>query len=157
MEVDGREYAQSNALLRYAGRLSGTYPEGSDGLFVDETIDTIEDAMASLFSYRGPDKSLLLAAREKFVQLDVPRYVGALDGRMAKMSPKGPYVAGEKISIADFHLTCFVNSIKQGIVDHVPSTCLDEFPTIMRVYNEVMNVDEVKKWYEKYPIPNVTN
>jgi len=40
-EIDGRVYAQSNALVRYFGRLAGLYPDGVDQLQCDMVRQTL--------------------------------------------------------------------------------------------------------------------
>jgi glutathione S-transferase len=46
MEVDGEPIAQSQAILRYAGKLSGLYPgDPMAALKVDEILGAIEDVI----------------------------------------------------------------------------------------------------------------
>ena len=52
--MDGTDYTQSTALLRYAGKLGGTYPECPlSALKVDEIVMIAEDVFINLFSTMG--------------------------------------------------------------------------------------------------------
>src|SRR5690349_4190600 len=44
LEVDGKEIAQSNTILRYAGKLAGLYPKDDwQATLADEVMDAAED------------------------------------------------------------------------------------------------------------------
>ena len=47
-EIDGKMFAQSNALLRYFGRLAGLYPCGLDQLQCDMVLESFADLDARL-------------------------------------------------------------------------------------------------------------
>lgn len=155
-----RTVTQSIAMLRFAGKLAGLYPmDAEEALLVDEVIDVINnDVTPALFGYRGDDRTLLQESREKFVKEAIPRYVDVLDKRLGEemMLEKGPFVLGDHVSIADLMITNFVNGLKQGIVDFVPVDCVDHCENLMRSYDSVMSIPQVKEWYQKYKIPNVT-
>ena len=52
--MDGTDYTQSTALLRYAGKLGGTYPKCPlAALKVDEIVMIAEDVFINLFSTMG--------------------------------------------------------------------------------------------------------
>ena len=52
--MDGTDYTQSTALLRYAGKLGGTYPKCPlAALKVDEIVMIAEDVFINLFSTLG--------------------------------------------------------------------------------------------------------
>ncbi|CAN0544128.1 unnamed protein product [Laminaria digitata] len=52
--MDGTDYTQSTALLRYAGKLGGLYPEDPlASLKVDEIVMMAEDVFSNLFSTVG--------------------------------------------------------------------------------------------------------
>lgn len=154
-----RTVTQSIAMLRYAGKLSGLYPMDADqALTVDEVIDVINnDVTPAMFGYRGDDRKVLQEHREKFVKDVIPRYVETLDRRMGEMmGEESAFVLGDDVSIADLMITNFVNGLKQGIIDFVPTDCVDHCEHLMRSYRSVMSIPQVKEWYQKYKIANVT-
>jgi len=60
LEVDGKVYAQSNAILRYAGTLAGIHPKDPlKALKADELMDFIEDLyhqFSASFRVRGEEQ-----------------------------------------------------------------------------------------------------
>lgn len=156
MTVDNRVYAQSIAMLRYAGKLTGLYPSDDlAALFVDEVGDTVTDLFACLYRCMGKDDQKMRESRHQFVHEDIPRYWGGLEARLNNAGA-GPFILGEKISIADLGIFCMFTTVKSGIVDYVELDVLDEYVTLKGVYDSVTSIPEVKEWYQKHPIKNVT-
>jgi hypothetical protein len=59
MEVNGQLISQSQALLRYAGKLAGLYPSDAfEALLVDEMVGAVEDVIqATVPSFREQDEA----------------------------------------------------------------------------------------------------
>ena len=150
--IDGELVAQSSALFRYTGKISGLYPsDAKAALPVDEVMATLDDALQVAFSYRGSDKDLLKEAREKFVEETIPRYIGGLEKRL-EVFGNGPYACGDSVTIADLAITTFVIQMRSGTLDHVPKDVVDGYPRIIAAYNAVMDLPKVEKWYKKHPL-----
>lgn len=156
MKIDGAEAAQSNALLRYCGKLAGLYTECPlEALKVDEIIDVMGDFSSAVYRYRGDDKEKLRAEREKFCKEDAPRYFGGMEKRLEKFG-SGPWAVGDKITIADLAICHAVTNIKCGILDYVPKDLLDCYTRGMKSYNSVMEHPKVAEWYKKHPVKTVS-
>lgn len=58
MVIDGQTIAQSQGLLRYAGKLAGLYPsDAKQALLVDEMVGAVEDVItATVPALREPDE-----------------------------------------------------------------------------------------------------
>lgn len=58
MVIDGQTIAQSQGLLRYAGKLAGLYPSDAKlALLVDEMVGAVEDVItATVPALREPDE-----------------------------------------------------------------------------------------------------
>jgi len=122
---DGTVISQSGAILRYAGKLTGLYPECNiEAMKVDEAIGGIDDLFQE-FSKAKSSKSE--EDKKKIVDENIPRYAGGLDKLFAKNSD-GPFVLGEKISIGDCKL-----DMVMGMVSFfgLPETCFDEFTHLL--------------------------
>lgn len=155
MEVDDKLFAQSHAMLRFAGKLASLYPSDELSAFlVDEVVDTVSDLTNCMYRYVGPDDKQRRQNREIFARDDIPRYWGGLEARLNNTGA-GPFVLGDQVSIADISIFCLFTVIKQGIIDHVPKDILDEYCTLKGVYDAFWNIPEVQQWYEQHPIPNV--
>lgn len=158
MTLDGKEYAQTHAILRYIGRQVDLYPvdDPIQALRVDEVIDTVSDLFGSVYHYRGDDKELLRTQREKLLKEDVPKFFGGLEKRV-EVFGDGPFAVGDNVTIADLTIVSLVNTFKCGVLDFVPTDALDGYTRMMRSYHTVMEMPQVRKWYKKHPIKGVTD
>lgn len=156
MTVDGEMVAQSNAMLRYAGRLSGLYPKDAlKAALADEVIDLTTDLMMCGYRYRGDDKDKLKEEREKLVTVDVPRYWGGLESRLESMGA-GEYALGDKLSVADIAIFTMYTTIKCGLMEFIETDVLDSYPKLFKIFNTFSALPEVVAWYKKHPIPKLT-
>ena len=108
MEVDGETYAQSGAMLQYAGKLAGLVPKDPKAcLRVDEAIGLDEDlrgkirpsvalSMDASVSPRAK-KAKIAEMRKKLAEKDIPYYMSHFD----KMLENKEYLTGSKPTVAD--------------------------------------------------------
>ena len=104
LEKDGKFLSQSWAILRYLGRTYGYYPESSPetAYTIDSTIDAIEDFLTAFFRFNfEPNADKKAVYKENLLKM-VPIWVAAIEKRLEKST--GKYIAGDKITIADFAL-----------------------------------------------------
>ena len=99
-------YAQSNATLRYLGIKYGYYPQNDAELAwrIDSTLDSYEDVFQAY--YKAAFASSEEAKAEGFknyYENALPNWFKVLEKRIKDNGSK-KYIAGEKISIADFSL-----------------------------------------------------
>jgi prostaglandin-H2 D-isomerase / glutathione transferase len=153
LTVDGVDYTQSGAMLRYAGKIAGLYPRDNDvaALRVDEFVCAVEDVQAAIFKYRGPDKSALAAARAEFVETTGPKMFGALQSIAKANKESDTWLTGPTISIADLALYYTFGNITFGFVDHVQPSLLEQYPRLMASYNAVSNHPAVVAWNKDHP------
>lgn len=145
-KIDGQEFAQSNAILRYCGKLSGLYPEDpKEALFADEIIDMMEDCMLSLFMYKGDDKEQLRAVREKAVNEAFPRYLGGLEKRLGLFG-EGPWAVGGKLSTADLAIYANFHYLASKRIEFIDETCIEKYVKMMKIFRTVSNHPKVVAW-----------
>jgi len=146
---DGMEMAQSLAMMMYVARLnpsSGSYPaDPVAAMRVDEMIGLAQDfdksvlpslylnMMPAMFGFpadwpKTPEgQAQVKAVREDFVANKLPErvahYVRALE-------TTGSFLCGDTPTIADCYVFAQLKSITKGVMDHIPTTCLDEYPAI---------------------------
>lgn len=146
MHVNGEALGQSDAMLRYVGKLGGLYPSDPlEALRVDEVVDTMSATILAAFSYWGPDQGMLQKARDAFVERDIPRYLGTVDGRI-KASKKGPFFLGPQVSIADLKITQVFTMLTIGCLEHIDPTVLDRYSSLSSISKAVLNMRAVQKW-----------
>lgn len=147
MEIDGEMLAESDAMLRYAGKLAGLYPEN---LVEAAKVDMVIDALVTMAGKTALDTSE--EGRTAFVKTDLPRYTSPIDEMYAKSD--GPYLLGTKISIADFKVNSFVEFLQSGRLDHIPTDSLDQFKNVMAASTAVVNEPKIAAWIEAHTKKN---
>ncbi|SET07396.1 glutathione S-transferase family protein [Thalassotalea agarivorans] len=118
MQLDGKVITQSNAMLRYAGKLAHLYPESAEAaLFCDEILDAIEDATNALIDTFGLEGDALKSARLSYTDKWLVPYLVWLEQKYA--SNNGDYFIGEHISIADLKAYVWIKGIMSGSFDYI--------------------------------------
>lgn len=107
LDVAGTQFTQSDAILRYAGKLAGLYPtDALQALYCDEVAYVVEDAgvkMGPTFRMSGEEQK---AARLALVNGSMPVYLGWLQQRLQAQG--GEYFADGRLTVAD--LKVFVDA-----------------------------------------------
>ncbi|CAN0458970.1 unnamed protein product, partial [Ascophyllum nodosum] len=98
LPMNGADYTQSTALLRYAGKLTGIYPEDPlTALKVDEVVMMAEDCfIASFPSFFEND----LEKKVRRFPAQAEEFIRGLAARLAA-NKASPYFVGDLITIAD--------------------------------------------------------
>ncbi len=146
--VDGTTVtsAQSNAILRYVGRLAGLYPADDPlrALKVDEAMDVAED----LYHVIGPsmgeqDVARRTAMRKVLAEETLPRWGGFLE-RLLVGNGRTGFAVGNDLTVADLKLHWIVDKLTNGTLDGIPTTVLDGFPALAAWRKNVAAVREAR-------------
>ncbi|MBT5030895.1 MAG: glutathione S-transferase [Proteobacteria bacterium] len=137
MEVDGVVYTQCNAMTRYAGRLTGLYPEDPWQAFLcDELMEAIEDTSNALVKTFGLEGDEMKAAREELVNGTFTQYLNFFSQRLDAAG--GEHFADKRLTIADLKVFSWVRSLNAGFLDHVPTDLTSRVaPQLMEHMNRV--------------------
>jgi len=158
MEVDGKTFAQSSAMLLYVGKLTGLYP--SDPLTAmrcDEVIGVMEDLQGAIrpsilimrdntISKKEAQRKQM-EMRKELADTKIPETFGYYESLLAE-NKSGGFFVGSKPSIADMAVFQQLKWLKSGTLDGVPKTCADKFPQLTTWYVKVSSLPEVEAWYE---------
>ncbi len=138
--------AQSNAILRFAGRLAGLYPidDPVRALKVDEAMDLAED----LYHVIGPsigekDAERRMAMRKVLAEETLPRWGGFLERLLLANGGTG-FAVGSSLSVADLKLYWIVDKLTNGSLDGIPKTVLDPFAAVRAWFTNVAAVREAR-------------
>lgn len=167
-EGNTKSITQSSAILRYAGKLSGLYPEDDDvaACEIDVILSVLDDLRAPLsLSIQGAVKSLIsedteftadekLGLRKRWMEKTLPLYLGFVEKKIAANS--SGWVVGNNLSIADLAIYCDLTWISSGVLDGIPTNVLDPFPACVKLMEKVKSHDGVKKWTDNYSKPYST-
>lgn len=144
LAVDGKgTIGQSNAILLYIGRGRGLHPEDPwEAARHEALMAGVEDFR---YAFRQPlrekDPERRKALREVFTAEQIPVW-----GARFEREVRGPFVAGDTLQLADLKLFIVVRWLRKGILDHIPTTCLDAFPRLLALQAAVENHPGVQDW-----------
>ena len=99
---DGKHLCQSWAILRFLGRKYGYYPEDDPEVTwkIDSTIDAVEDYLQAYLRFHfETNEERKAQLKENWLKL-LPVWIQVLEKRISANG--GKYIAGDKITIADF-------------------------------------------------------
>jgi glutathione S-transferase len=138
--------AQSNAILRFAGRLSGLYPvdDPLQALKVDEALDLGEDINGLIApSLHEQDTDKKLAMRKVLAEETLPFWLGCFERLLVQNGDTG-FIVGESLSIADLKLYWILDWLTSGILDGIPTTVADDFAAVMNWRKNITAVREAR-------------
>ena len=143
--IDGQSIAQTGAIARICGKISGFYPDSLvEAGKVDQIIDTATDInmlMRPSMREQDPDKKKLM--RQELSKNDLPKYFGYLEDLLKE---ENIWFAENRMTIADIAIWRLMGWLKSGVIDDIPQDITDDFNKLNRVYNEVNNNTDIKRW-----------
>ena len=147
--VEGQTIAQTGAIARICGKLSGLYPEEMiEAGKVDQIIDAATDINVILRpSMQESDPVKRKAMRIELAQNDLPEYFGYLENILADNNSH--WFIGDKMSIADIAIWRLMGWITSGVIDDIPKDILNPFKNLNKLYNEVKEDHHVGEWMLK--------
>ncbi len=144
---DGRQcVAQSNAILRFAGRLAGLYPvdDPLQALKVDEVLGVVEDINCLLSpSLHEEDTERKMAMRKVLADETLPFWMGCLDRLLVANGGTG-FLVGDRLTIADLKLYWLVDWLTMGILDGIPKELIDGFGNVVHWRDNITAVREAR-------------
>lgn len=147
LEIDGVTVTQSNAMLRYVGKMGGLYPEDDlQALFCDEAMGAVEDLLHQIVHSFGLEGDELKTAREKLANGWISIFVKGLAEILERAG--GEYFAGNKLTVADLKVFVQTRSLRTGTLDHVPVDLVDKLaPSLVQHEERVANHPIVTAYY----------
>eukprot|EP00746_Dinoflagellata_sp_MGD_P120462 gnl/MRDRNA2_/MRDRNA2_55982_c0_seq1.p1 gnl/MRDRNA2_/MRDRNA2_55982_c0~~gnl/MRDRNA2_/MRDRNA2_55982_c0_seq1.p1 ORF type:complete len:233 (-),score=42.52 gnl/MRDRNA2_/MRDRNA2_55982_c0_seq1:96-794(-) len=165
LEVNGKSFGQSQALLRWAGRQTGLYPDD-----VALQCDAVLNAMSDIFNVMTPAwYGAAIPGRhpitaEFLVPLTVQQKEGVvqalnehiLPGRLEFMekfliSSGGPWFCGKKLTICDLAFYSFATELLENKGPKgIDSGVIGKFPGLSALVKRLSEHPKVKKWNETH-------
>ena len=151
LQVDGKTIAQTGAIARYCGKLSGLYPSENqfDAAKVDEVIDLATDITNQMRpAIKEKDPKLKVEMRRELTETILPRWLGFLEKLLKDNGDTGFFV-GDSITIADLAAWRLCGWISGGIVDGIPVNILVAFPLLFNHQKKINHLPKVLEWNNK--------
>jgi len=161
-------HAQSGAMLRYAGRLGGSYPtEISEQLEVEKVLGLeadLDKAWTPLYQianwpqalgypsdFKNTDegKAKIKEMREAFARDTIPKFYGYFTAQLkAHAAEDGTlqFMAGAKPTVADFAVVPSIEKYTLGFTDHVPTTVMDPYPELKEYIARVKALPGIREY-----------
>lgn len=147
LAIDDVLVTQSNAMLRYVGKMAGMYPQDPlQALYCDETMGVIEDLLHHVVHTFGLEGDELKAAREKLVDGWISTIVKGLEELLQRGG--GRYFADDRLTVADLKVFMQIKSLRSGTLDHVPADLVDQIaPALVEHQERVAEDPAVQAYY----------
>ena len=147
LEVDGLIVTQCDAILRYAGKLAGLYPNDAlQALLCDEVMYVIEESTVKLgpsFRMSGEEQK---AARLALVNGSMPVYLQWLEKQL--LAHGGDYFADNRLTVADLKVFVDVRGLNSGRLDHVPTDLVEKVaPALNTHMKRIASLPAVQAYY----------
>jgi len=149
LEVDGQNIAQSNAINRYVGKLTGLYPSDPwEAALCDEIMEALEDIVSKIAATINLPEEQKKVQREALAEDDIPFYLTRLQRRLEAHG--GRYFAADRLSVADLKAFVWIRNLRSGALDYLPTDLPDRIaPKLVEHYERVRNDPGVKAYYAK--------
>lgn len=148
LHINDLQITQSDAILRYVGKLAGMYPDDHlQALLCDEVLSALEDINTKLGATFGLTGSELKNARDLLVTDALPRYLRWLENQLD--SHGGRYFADNRLTIADLKAFGILRWLSSGMLDHIPSNLVEtSAPKLLAHMERVATTPAIADYYK---------
>jgi len=152
LEVDGQIVTQSNGINRYVGKLTGLYPTDPwQAALCDEAMDAVEDITIKMVATFDLPEAQKKAARQALVEGPLRLYLTRLQERLEAQG--GLYFAGRRLSVADLKVFVWIEHLKSGKLDHIPTDLPDRVaPRLVEHRDRVKAVPQIRAYYATHGV-----
>ena len=151
LDVDGKIFAQTGAIARFCGKLSGLYPKNDDynAALIDQIIEGAQDINYLVtLSGRDKDNERKKIARNILATRHLPKWFQFLEN-LLKQNTKSIYFVDSDLTIADLAIWRLLGWLKSGMLDGVPTNILDEYDHLNKLREEIYKNPKVIKWMDE--------
>lgn len=148
LRIDGQQITQSNAIMRYVGKLADLYPEDPlQALYCDETMEAVEDLLHYIVGTFGLEGEELKTAREKLVNGWMTTFLIGLNDLLERGG--GEYFADNRLTMADLKVFVQTRSLTAGVLDHVPLDLVERVaPLLVKHQGRIAEEPAVQAYYQ---------
>lgn len=144
--VDDVSIAQTGAIARFCGKLSGLYPTHDDvnAAKIDDFIDFATDLTVMINNTSNKtDEEKKIKARRDLATGPLKRKLSMLE---KNISSDSEWLVTSNISIADVAIWRLLGWLSSGILDGMPTDLLSGFPKIRKLCLAVDKHPKIQKW-----------
>ncbi|GLD95975.1 hypothetical protein PINS_up004653 [Pythium insidiosum] len=142
MGIEGREYAQSVALARYAAKRVGLYPldDHLAALEVDMIVDAVQDIINPMIKGYFLERDATLKEKNvmKMNKYRLPEVLGGIQARVPSNATRDrPYFLGNALSIADVAVFDVIENFLVPEKDVFPIDFTKTYPKLLNIVDRV--------------------
>ncbi|CAB1115929.1 unnamed protein product [Ectocarpus sp. CCAP 1310/34] len=149
LSIDGFELAQSMAILRYVGKLGGLNP--SDDLAAakcDAIMDCVTDLHINIRpSFMEKDEAKKMEMRADLAANFIPKWLSNMEKQLS--STDGTFFF-DKMTVADIMIACRLHPMRNGVLDGIPTTIADSYPSLCAMCDAVVSEPKVAAFLAKH-------
>lgn len=151
LAVDGVVFPQSAAILRYAGKIGGLYPEDPvRAAKCDAVIDCMFDIQAAIRpSIYETNAQRKLSMRKTLTEVTLPQWLGYLERWLETAGTT--FFVGDDITICDLVIYTRMKWLRRGVLVGIPSDILKRVPRVRAHSEAVSRHPMVEEYYETGP------
>jgi prostaglandin-H2 D-isomerase / glutathione transferase len=144
LNINGTPHVQSIALVRYAAKLAGFYPQDLlEALVVDEVMDSINELISK--APRSQDKEELKKLRQDYQATTMTQYASFLENVITRNGSL--LVVGQTVTVADLSVRALVQAVATGSWDYVDAGFFNAYPGILASTKAAEENDKVVAYY----------
>ena len=151
--VDGVPIAQTGAIARFCGKLSGLYPseDSISCALIDQFIDFVTDLTNLVYI---PSNSPLsedekIQHRRILAEGELKRKLDMLEDNI---SANQTWIVGKEMTIADIAIWRGIGWLASDLVAGIPQPYFVNYPKITKIFKNVDNHQKICEWVRKtYP------
>ena len=151
LDVDGKIFAQTGAIARFCGKLSGLYPKNDNykAALIDQIIEAAQDINYLVtLSSRDKDPERKKMARDILANRHLPKWFKFLEN-ILKQNTDSVYFVESNLTIADLAIWRLLGWLKSGMLDGVPTSILDNYEHLNELREEIYKNPKVIKWMDQ--------
>ena len=153
LDVDGKIFAQTGAIARFCGKLSGLYPseDSISCALIDQFIDFVTDLTNLVYI---PSNSPLtedekIQHRRILAEGELKRKLDMLEDNI---SANQTWIVGKEMTIADIAIWRGIGWLASDLVAGIPQPYFVNYPKITKIFKNVDNHPKICEWVRKtYP------
>ncbi|TMW67938.1 hypothetical protein Poli38472_007610 [Pythium oligandrum] len=156
MDIDGKRYAQSIALARYAAKHVGLYPldDHRKALEVDMIVDTARDILAPIASnvFLERDAERRTKAINKLNKYELPGFLGGMESQLSSGAKDSePFFLGTQVSLADLAVFDVIDNMLVPEKDIFPIDFEAQYPGLVNVVEHVKKIPAIEEYLATRP------
>ena len=149
LEIDNNNIiAQTTAIARFCGKLSGMYPINNDlnAARIDQIMDAAQDINYIVtISSRNKDSDKKKVARDRLSKVHLPRWFQFLENLLIDNN-ESEWFVGKSMTIADLAIWRLLGWLTSGMLEGVPTNILDPYNNLINLRKIISKNPKIKEW-----------